>query len=108
VNVQKGEVEVTNPENGAIPEIFSIVPGPGGSVQVVRQRFSSLSPEAPLLEDAEVTALADAAERVHAHFAPLYGGAGGTFALDLEFKFHGPSRKLLIKQARPYVTAGSP
>ena len=104
VNVQQGEVEVTNPENGAVPEIFSIVPAPNGGVQVVRQRFSSLSPEAPLLHDEEVSALANAAERVHAHFAPLYGGVAGTFALDLEFKFHGPSRKLLIKQARPYVT----
>jgi pyruvate,water dikinase len=108
VNVQQGEVEVTNPENGAVPEIFSIVPAPGGGVQVVRQRFSSLSPDVPLLEDDEVNALAEAADRVHAHFAPLYGGAGGTFALDLEFKFHGPSRKLVIKQARPYVTALSP
>lgn len=104
VNVQQGEVEVTNPENGAVPEIFSIVPGPSGVVQVVRQRFSSLSPGAPLLEDSEVSALADAAERVHAHFAELYGGKAGEFALDLEFKFHGPSRQLLIKQARPYVT----
>jgi pyruvate,water dikinase len=104
VNVQQGEVEVTNPENGAVPEIFSIVPGPSGGVQVVRQRFSSLSPGTPLLEELEVSALADAAERVHAHFAPLYGGQSGKFALDLEFKFHGPSRQLLIKQARPYVT----
>jgi hypothetical protein len=87
-----------------VPEIFSIVPGPHGGVQVVRQRFSSLSPGVPLLEDAEVSALADAAERVHGHFAPLYGGKSGKFAVDLEFKFHGPSRRLLIKQARPYVT----
>jgi Tol biopolymer transport system component len=104
VNVQQGEVEVTNPENGAVPEIFSIVPGPDGGVQVVRQRFSSLSPEAALLTDQEVSALADVAQRVHAHFAPLYDGASGSFALDLELKFHGPDRKLLIKQARPYVT----
>jgi len=104
VNVQQGEVEVTNPENGAVPEIFSIVPGPSGGVQVARQRFSSLSPGAPLLEDLEVSELADAAERAHAHFAALYGGKAGQFALDLEFKFRGPSRQLLIKQARPYVT----
>jgi phosphoenolpyruvate synthase/pyruvate phosphate dikinase len=108
VNVQLGEVEVTNPENGAVPEIFSIVPAPNGQVQVVRQRFSSLSPAAPLLAEDEVAALADAAKRVHGHFAPLYGGAAGTFALDLEFKFHGPTRKLLIKQARPFVTAQVP
>ena len=105
VNVQLGEVEVTNPENGAVPEIFSIVPGPSDEVQVVRQRFSSLSPDAPLLTDAEIALLADAAKRVHSHFAALYGASGATFALDLEFKFHSPSRKLLIKQARPYVTA---
>jgi hypothetical protein len=102
VNVQFGEVEVANPENGAIPEIFSIVPGPNQSVQIVRQRFSSLSPDAPLLTDPELVQLADAADRVQAHFAPLYDVPVNELALDLEFKFHGPERRLSIKQARPY------
>jgi phosphoenolpyruvate synthase/pyruvate phosphate dikinase len=104
VNVQAGEVEVTNPENGAIPEVFSIVPAPNASFQVVRQRFSSLSPATPLLEDAEIVHLAQAAERVTQHFAPLYQDDTDQLTLDLEFKFHGAERRLLIKQARPYFS----
>jgi|GEM_PF-578605 len=103
-NVQLGEVSVTNPEGGALPEVFSLLPAPGGGVQVARQRFSSLSPETPLLTDAEVSRLHAAAARVQAHFAPLYGLDQTLLTLDLEFKFHGPERALLIKQARPYAT----
>ena len=47
VNVQLGEVSVTNPEDGALPEVFSVVPAPAGSeqpVQVVRRRWSSPVP----------------------------------------------------------------
>jgi hypothetical protein len=109
VNVQAGEVEVTNPENGAIPEVFSIVPAPNESFQVVRQRFSSLSSGKPLLEDAEIVKLARAAELVQLHFTPLYDDRADRLVLDLEFKFHGPERRLLIKQARPYFSSkGSP
>ncbi len=103
-NVQLGEVSVTNPEGGALPEVFSILPAPGGGVQVTRQRFSSLSPDQPLLADEEVSRLHAAAARVQAHFAPLYGLDETLLTLDLEFKFHGPERALLIKQARPYAT----
>ncbi|MDF3064541.1 MAG: hypothetical protein K0R38_142 [Polyangiaceae bacterium] len=102
VNVQFGEVEVANPESGAVPEVFAIVPGPANSVQVLRQSFSSLSPHEPLLRDAEVAALSDAADLVQAHFAPLYGVPSSQLALDLEFKIYGPERRLRVKQARPY------
>lgn len=101
VNVQLGEVSVTNPEGGAVPEIFAITPGPSG-VQVARQRFSSLSPDAPILTDAEVGALASAAYAVQQRFATLYDEAPDLLALDIEFKFHGPTRALILKQVRPY------
>jgi pyruvate,water dikinase len=104
VNVQLGEVSVTNPEDGALPEVFSILPAPDGGVQVARQRLSSLSPEKPLLDDGEVAELHRAAARVQTHFAPLYDQDVSELALDLEFKFHGPERALVIKQARPYAT----
>ncbi|MCP4590967.1 MAG: hypothetical protein GY842_09495 [bacterium] len=106
VNVQRGEVPVTNPENGAIPEIFSIIPGADSwSVQVARLRYSSLSPDEPILRDAEVEQLYKASRIVQHHFAPLYGENPNTMILDLEFKFHGPERALFIKQARPYLNA---
>jgi len=102
VNVQKGEVPVTNPTDGAVPEVFSIVEAPGGGVQVIRQRFSTLSPTTPLMTNGEVAALYQSAASVQRHFAPLYGADPSAFALDLEFKLHGPARALIIKQVRPY------
>jgi pyruvate,water dikinase len=102
VNVQAGEASVTNPDAGALPEVFSIVAAPGGGVQVARQRLSSLWPDSPLLSDEEVSELYFAAARVQEHFAPLYGVDPRVLVLDLEFKFCGPERALIIKQARPY------
>ena len=102
-NIQLGETSVTNPENGAIPEVVSIFQGPGGVAQVARQRFSSLSPDDPILGDSELTTLYWTATEVQEHFAPLYGKSPYSLALDIEFKFHGPERKLIIKQARPYA-----
>ncbi len=101
VNVQKGEESVTNPTGGELAEIFSILPSPTG-LQVARSRFSSLSPDVPLLTLPEVTALFAAAYKVQQHFAPLYGKDPSLMALDMEFKFHGPERKLFLKQVRPY------
>jgi len=102
VNVQAGEVSVTNPTDGAVPEVFVILPSPTGGIQVARQRFSSLSPATPILTDAEVGQLTNAAYQVQQHFAPLYGVSSDQLALDIEFKFHGPERQLFFKQVRPY------
>jgi pyruvate,water dikinase len=106
VNVQEGEVEVTNPENGALPEIFSIVPGTAGEPSIVRQRYSSLSPGSPLMTEAEIGVLDETAARVVSHFAPLYGEPAATLALDLEFKLTAPDRHLVVKQTRPYAVLG--
>ena len=103
VNVQAGEVSVTNPADGAVPEVFSLIEGPGRLI-VARQRFSSLSPNVPILGDAEMMRLYIAATQVQEHFAGLYGKPESVLALDLEFKFHGPGRDLIVKQVRPYVT----
>ena len=102
VNVQKGEVAVTNPDGGAIPEVLTLSEAPGGGIQAIRQRFSSLSPAAPLMSDAELADLFGAAWRILQHFSALYGASPYDLALDLEFKLHGPDRRLVIKQVRPY------
>ena len=70
----------------------------------MRQRFSSLSPSAPLLSDEEIDVLYQASSRVQSHFAKLYGKSARDLPLDLEFKVFGPERRLWIKQARPYFT----
>lgn len=100
VNVQKGENEVTNPTNGALPEVFAIVAGPAGP-QVIRERFSSLSPTTPLLSDSDVATMYAAATRTQNHFATLYGTYPEAMALDVEFKLTA-ERKIVFKQVRPY------
>jgi len=107
VNVQLGEVAVTNPEEGTLPEVFSVIEAPDG-LQLARQRFSTLSPDAPIMTDDEIEALTAAAYRVQHHFAPLYGEDPFRFALELEFKLHGPARQLIVKQVRPYYQRVNP
>ncbi len=107
VNVQLGEVPVTNPENGAVPEVFSIIPAPSFGTQVVRLAYSNLSPDTPILRDGEIAELYEAAQKVQDHFAKLYRQSPQLLALDLEFKFHGPERALFIKQARPFLNSSA-
>jgi pyruvate, water dikinase len=103
VNVQEGEISVTNPAGFVVPEIFSIIPGPTpGTVQAARLGFSSLSPSEPIMTDDEISALYETATIVHNHFADLYGESPTILAMDLEFKLIGEDRDLIIKQARPY------
>jgi hypothetical protein len=102
VNAQLGEYPVANPEGGMTPEVLTIVTDPDGNPTPVRLQRSSLSPDAPVLTGADVSALSDAAARVETHFAPLYGLSPSEAALDLEFKLLGPDRAVLIKQVRPY------
>ena len=104
VNVQLGDVPVTNPEGGEIPEVFAIIPGgTPGTLQVARSSWSSLSPGEPVLTDGEIEELWSAASTVQDHFAALYGQSPYSLTLDLEFKFVQPDRELAIKQVRPFV-----
>jgi len=102
VNVQVGETSVTNPEDGSLPEVF-VMTAAGGSLEVVRSRMSSLSPESPIMTREEMGQLYSAARKLHDHFRQLYRGNPATFALDIEFKLDSPDRRLVIKQARPYA-----
>lgn len=97
VNVQRGEASVTNPEHGELPEIFSILADTG--YRVVRSRYSSLSPDSPILSDAEIKTLYEAGALAQAHFAKLYGKS---IVLDIEFKLT-PDHRIVFKQARPYA-----
>jgi hypothetical protein len=107
VNVQRGEVSVTNPTNGALPEVFSIIAAPTG-VQAQRQRFSSLSPNEAILTDQEIASLYATCDLIQTHFAELYQKSPYSLALDIEFKFNQPDRALVIKQVRPYTDNTTP
>ncbi|NLN61774.1 MAG: hypothetical protein GX146_02700 [Myxococcales bacterium] len=104
VNIQRGELSVTNPRTGHTPEMLSIVWGTQpGVVQRDVIAWSSLSPGVSLISDRELNALWTAAQKAQAHFARLYGFASDDAWFDLEFKFHGPNRDLIIKQLRPFI-----
>ncbi len=69
---------------------------------MIRQRFSSLAPNTPLLTDAQIQSLYQAAHKAQSHFAPLYGKSADGFILDMEFKLTS-DKKIVFKQARPYT-----
>jgi hypothetical protein len=99
VNVQPGEMSVTNPTDGSLPEIFTVT---GGAV--IRQRYSSLSPNQAVLSDLEIAKLEALAAELQSHFAELYNKdpRDPTFALEMEFKLDTPDRSVFIKQVRPF------
>jgi hypothetical protein len=104
VNVQLGEESVTNPTGNSIPEAYCVVPGANAEVQAAVLAYSSLSPEQSLLSQAEVVQLEELSQQVVKHFASLYGAPVSATSLDMEFKFSGEDRQLLIKQVRPFAT----
>ncbi|HWO13535.1 MAG TPA: hypothetical protein VNN80_28735, partial [Polyangiaceae bacterium] len=59
---------------------------------------------AAALDEQEVVDLSCALRSVHEAFLPLLDPEGKDpwFAMEVEFKFLGPERQLLIKQARPH------
>ena len=104
VNVQKGEISVTNPEGGALPEIFVIIPGAESQVQISHLSWSSLSPGESILTNEDISELFQLSDLVHSHFSELYGQNELSSIFDIEFKFIPPHRKLIIKQVRPYIS----
>jgi hypothetical protein len=83
-----------------LPEIITILGD--ANFEVIRQRFSSLSPDEPLLTPEEIASVYRAGDQARQHFAPLYGPAVGQLALDIEFKLTNDHR-IVFKQARPYT-----
>jgi len=54
---------------------------------------------------AEVEQVSCALQTIHNHFRPLLDPESRNpwFAMQIEFKFVGPERRLLVKQARPHA-----
>jgi hypothetical protein len=58
-----------------------------------------------VLSPTEVEDVVCALSRIHEHFRPLLDPQQKNpwFAMQVEFKFVGPERQLLVKQARPHT-----
>ena len=102
-NIQLGETSVTNPEGGELPEIVSIIPATGLSVQSVLWQHSTLSPDSLILTEREMNELYRTVKTIQQHFAKLYRKSPESLALDIEFKVMGADRHFVFKQVRPYV-----
>ncbi|MBK8540877.1 MAG: hypothetical protein IPL60_12875 [Ardenticatenia bacterium] len=105
VNVQPGELSVTNATGGAFPEVLVLHRRPFlGSWRIDRLQASSASIDRPVLRPQEVTVLADAARLAQRHFAALYGIPTDTAAFEIEFKLDGRGPGVILKQIRPFVS----
>jgi phosphoenolpyruvate synthase/pyruvate phosphate dikinase len=102
VNVQFGEASVTNPAPGVTSEEFVVRWAWPGHPITYSSRSSLL--EGQVLTQAEVDQLIRYLSRIHAHFQPLIDPQGENrwFAMDIEFKLESSTRRLIVKQARPY------
>jgi phosphoenolpyruvate synthase/pyruvate phosphate dikinase len=102
INAQIGEALVTNPAPGVTSDelTYAITRTP----HIERQSVSSLNGGKPVLSDEESYRVACNLAQIHDHFRPLLDPEkkNSWFAMDIEFKFIGPNRQLVIKQARPY------
>lgn len=102
VNIQKGEILVTNPDGRSLPEEILMSPR-NPKKDLVLRRSSLAASGAALLSDAQLLGLRRALRRVEAGFRELYKPAeGDPFAMEVEFKVLA-SGELFIKQARPWV-----
>lgn len=107
LNAQAGEASVTNPAPGVATE--QLVYRWGREPPIVYQSDSSLvgalqGGGSQVLGSEEVVDLACALRTVHQLFQPLLDpdGQNPWFAMEVEYKFLGAERRLLIKQARPH------
>ena len=107
VNVQAGEASVTNPAPAVSTE--QLVYQWGRQPPVLYHSQSSLlrafpEPPATVLNVTEVAEVACALRAVHDHFRPLLDpdSLNPWFAMEIEFKFIGSTRRLHVKQARPH------
>ena len=102
-NTQAGEASVTNPAPGVFTEQL-IYQWPPRTPRLTYHSYSSLLNNEPVITSAEARALACSVEVIQEHFRELLDpfDENRWFTIETEFKFLGPERELLIKQARPY------
>jgi hypothetical protein len=107
LNAQVGEASVTNPAPGVATE--QLVYRWGRQPPIFYQSASSLlgafgGERQTALDESEVVDLSCALRTIHEAFQPLLDpeARDAWFAMEVEFKFLGPDRQLLIKQARPH------
>ena len=111
INVQKGESSVVLPTNDETPEQFLIkftytITG-SNEIALDYISHSSLNKQQPILSNEEINVLATYLTAIKNHFYIRLNKQDeiediDNFAMDIEFKLDKNTRKIYIKQARPY------
>jgi pyruvate, water dikinase len=110
LNMQKGEVSVSNADDSVICEqlIIKMMSNikEGSDIGMEYISYSPLNIFKPLLSIEEVKELTTYLYEIKKRFYKLYGGSKNVtfenFAVDVEFKLNKDDRKIYIKQARLY------
>jgi len=101
INVQAGEASVTNPGPGDVPDQFILYTW-YDEPEAEYLALSNLNGGEPVLSWPEILEMYAVLTRIHDHFKPMYfRDSRHPYGMDVEFKFEGPERQLIIKQARP-------
>lgn len=109
INAQRGEESVVSPEPGVIADQLLYFFFHSGQPATYFARSNLTADAAPVLSRAELFDLGTQLDAIRGHFAPLYATPSGQpLAMDVEFKLEadGTSRRIEIKQARPYPGRG--
>ncbi|HXK20419.1 MAG TPA: PEP/pyruvate-binding domain-containing protein [Polyangiaceae bacterium] len=103
INAQVGEASVTNPAPGVTSDEIVYTPPPR-QPKADYQARSSLSRGHDVLSFPEIQNLGCTLESIHLHFRPFIDPEqmNRLYAMQIEWKLIGPTRRLLVKQARPY------
>ncbi len=101
INSQVSAGSVTSAASGEVAEqtIFYSYPPPGA---IERLSSSSRTHGQPVLTDAEITSLAHHLAAIHSYFFGTVVWQTGQ-AMDVEFLIVGPTRRVVIVQARPFT-----
>jgi hypothetical protein len=101
LNAQAGEASVTNPAPGVVSESLTYAWWKTPPATYLSR--SSLT-ATPVLRPEEIARLSCLMRAVHTHFLPRIDPTQQNrwFAMESEWKLVGPTRDLVIKQARPY------
>lgn len=109
VNVQQGEESVVQPDAGVSSDIFVYYHDLPGQPVVYLAHSSLVEEGETVLSNAQIHALGTALSAIHDGFWDAYGGGGGFYGMDVEFKFDDDwdddpddEPRLWVKQARPY------
>ncbi len=102
MNVQRGEASVANPAPGITSEQFDY--RWARTPRRVFRSFSTFSPAASLVSEDESCDIAMAMRAIHDHYRALVDPLDQNqyFAMEVEVKLLDGTRRLYVKQARPY------